>query len=168
MNTGQMLLTTLALVLMGTTVLTVNKMYNNHEDVLRQTEIGIYAVSLATSLIEDASGKSFDETTVDDVITSTNLLSSQLGPETGETTTPPSATNFNDFDDYNGLTMGLFVANVDSFTISATVAYVDTLAPDAPVSNKKTWYKKLSVSVKGTAMTDTIKMSYIFSYFNFR
>ncbi len=168
MNTGQMLLTTLALMLLGATVVTVNRMYNNHEDILRQTGIGVYAVSMATSLIEEASGKSFDEKTVDDVLTSTNSLSSQLGPETGETTTPSTTVNFNDFDDYNGLTMGQFMANVDSFTLTAAVTYVDTITPYAAVSNKKTWYKKLSVSVRGTAMTDTIKMSYIFSYFNFR
>jgi len=153
---------------MGATVLTVNKMYNDHEDILRQTEVGIHAVSLATSLIEEASGKSFDEKTVNDAVTLSTSLSSQLGPEAGETTTPSSTVNFNDFDDYNGLVMGLVVANVDSFMLKAAVTYVDTLAPDAAVSNKRTWYKKLTVSVRGAAMTDTIKMSYIYSYFNFR
>ena len=52
MNTGQMLLTVGALVLLGTTVLTVNRSFNQQGFVLEQTEIGVYAVSLATSIVE--------------------------------------------------------------------------------------------------------------------
>jgi hypothetical protein len=173
-NTGQVLLTTGAIVLIGTTVLTVNRMYSNHGIILQKTKIGIYAVSLATSLIEEASGKAYDEVTVDDAVSSTSSLSSTLGPESGETTTPPSTARFDDFDDYNGLNMGINIAGVDSFMIRATVFYVTDSAPDVQSSSKQ-WQKKLTVAVTSVSMSDTtygrpdtVKMSYVFSYFYFR
>lgn len=169
MNTGQMLLATGALVLLGTTIVTINRMYGQQGTILQQTEIGVYAISIATSLIEEASGQNFDEVTVNDAVTATTSLTdpSLLGPEAGETTSPATTANFDDFDDYNNLTYGMSVAGVDSFTIKSTVYYVNDTAPTVKVTTK-TWFKKLDVSVYGTATQDTIKMSYIFSYFNFR
>lgn len=169
MNTGQMLLATGALVLLGTTIITINRMYNRQGDVLRQTEIGVYAVSLATSIIEEAGGQNFDEATVNDAVTLTTSLTAvnSLGPDAGETTTPASADKFDDFDDYNNLTMGMKIVGVDSFTVKAKVYYVDDANPTTAV-NTRTWFKRLDVSVYATATADTIKMSYVFSYFNFR
>lgn len=169
MNTGQMLLATGALVLLGTTIITINRMYSRQGDVLRQTEIGVYAISLATSIVEEASGQNFYEATVNDAITMTTLLTapSSLGPEAGETTTPASTDTFDDFDDYNNLTLGMKIAGVDSFTVKSAVYYVNDSSPTTAVS-VRTWFKRLDVSVYGTATADTIKMSYVFSYFNFR
>jgi hypothetical protein len=167
MNTGQMLLTTGALILMGTTIITINRMYNRQGDVLHQTEIGVYAVSLATSLLEEASGQNFDEATVNDAVTSTSSLSNTLGPESGEKTSPDSTVHFDDFDDYNNLIMGFRIQGVDSFTVKANVYYINDSDPSTPVSTR-TWFKRMDVSVSGSASADTVKMSYIFSYFNFR
>ena len=64
MNTGQMLLSICALILLGTTVFTVNRNTLNQGTILRQTESGIYAVSLATSYIQKAVSLDFDEGTV--------------------------------------------------------------------------------------------------------
>lgn len=169
MNTGQMLLATGALVLLGTTIITINRMYGQQGTIIRQTEIGVYAISLATSLIEEASGQNFDENTVNDAVTSTSSLTAanNLGSETGETTTPVSTANFDDFDDYNNLLYGMKISGVDSFTIRSSVYYVVDTSPTVKVTTK-TWFKKMDVSVSSTATQDTIRMSYIFSYFNFR
>jgi hypothetical protein len=169
MNTGQMLLTVGALVLLGTTVLTVNRSFTQQGIVLEQTEIGVYAVSLATSVVEEASGMAFDEVTVDNSVTMPSSLTNpnRLGPESGETTSPASSANFNDFDDYNGLVAGTNIAGVDSFTVKCNVYYVDPSAPDTPITSR-TFFKRLDVKVYSTATADTIKMSYIFSYFMFR
>lgn len=169
MNTGQMLLATGALVLLGTTIITINRMYGRQGDVLMQTEIGVYAISLATSMVEEAAGQNFDEATVNDAVTLTTSLTvpNSLGPEAGETTTPASSDNFDDFDDYNNLTMGMKYAGVDSFTVKTKVYYVNDSDPTTALTTR-TWFKRLDVAVYGTATTDTIKMSYIFSYFNFR
>ena len=169
MNTGQMLLTAGAIVLLGVTVLTVNRTFNQQGAVLEQTEVGVYAISLATSVVEEASGMAFDQTTVDNSVTASSSLTNptNLGPESGETTTPASTRNFNDFDDYNNLTMGVKISNVDSFTVKSQVSYINPSAPDVPISSR-TFFKRLNVQVYGTVSSDTVKMSYIFSYFMFR
>jgi hypothetical protein len=169
MNTGQMLLTVGAMVLLGVTVLSVNRTSSTHGTILRQTEIGIYATSLATSVVEEASGQNFDEVTVADAITSTSVLTApgSLGPETGETTTPASTLNFDDFDDYNNLVKIDTIRGSDIFTTRAIVEYVNATNPNLAVASRS-FNKRLTVSVTGTATQDTIRMSYIFSYFNFR
>ncbi len=169
MNTGQMLLTVGAIVLLGTTVLTVNRSFTQQGAVLEQTEIGIYAVSVATSIVEEAAGMAFDQATVGNSVTTTASLTdpNRLGPDLGETTTPRSTALFNDFDDYNNLIMGVKIAGVDSFTVKANVYYIDPSMPDAP-SSSSTFFKRLDVRVYSVSTADTIKMSYIFSYFIFR
>jgi len=169
MNTGQTLLTIGALLLLGTTVIAVNRSYNQHGMILRQSEIGLYAVSLATSIIEEASGNHFDEATITDNLVTTAQLSNpmSLGPETGESTSPVSTSLFDDFDDYHNLVMKTQVAGVDEFTLRAKVFYVNPAAPDVPVTNR-TFHKQIKISVSSSAMADTVNMTYIFSYFNFR
>jgi hypothetical protein len=181
MNTGQMLLTTMAIVLLGTTILTVNRSSLQHGTILQQTQIGVYGISLATSIVEEASGKAFDEKTVDAAVSTPSSLTSasSLNPESGETTSPVSTKNFDDFDDYNNLVMGVNVPGVDSFVVKAKVYYVNETAPEVKVTSP-TWLKRMDVLVlpsgladtsrlkMGLATGDTIKLSYIFSYFNFR
>jgi hypothetical protein len=169
MNTGQMLLATGAMVLLGLTIVTVNRSYSTQGAVLQNTEIGVYAVSLATSIVEEASGHAFDESTVDDAVTSPNSMTAatSLGTETGETTSPSSTLQFDDFDDYNKLTLGFKVAGVDSFTVKCSVYYINPTAPDVMLSTQ-TFDKRLDVKVFGSMNQDTVKVSYIFSYFNFR
>jgi len=164
MNTGQTLLTTFAIILLGSTILTVNRSFLQHGTILRQTEIGVYAISLATSIIEEASGQSFDEITVDNAISSPSSLtpSSQLRAESGEV-----YPYLDDFDDYNDLQLGYVAAGTDSFSIRPKVYYIDPTAPNTPVTSP-TFFKRMDVSVWGTSTADTVKMSYIFSYFKFR
>lgn len=181
MNTGQMLLTTLAIVLLGTTVITINRASLQHGTILQQTQIGVYAISLATSIIEEASGKAFDQNTDNNVqaLPSGMTSAGSLGAESGETTNPPSTVLFNDFDDYNNLTKVDTVSGVDMFTTKVKVYYVSDANPNLMVTSP-TFFKRMDVIVLpsglsdtsrlkfGLATGDTIKMSYIFSYFNFR
>jgi len=169
------MLTTLAIVLLGTTVITVNRSSLQHGTILQQTQIGVYGISLATSIVEEASGKAFDKNTVDAAVSTPSGLTSTLGPESGETTPD----TFDDFDDFNNLNIPMVVAGVDSFTIKARVYYVNETAPEVLVTSP-TWFKRLDVLVlpsgladtsrlkMGLSTGDTIKLSYIFSYFNFR
>jgi hypothetical protein len=167
MGTGQMLLAGLATVLLGTTILSLNRSSIQHGSILQQTEVGVYGVSIATSIVEEAQGMAFDEKTVDDAVTNTSGLSSSLGPETGETTSPVSTSNFDDFDDFNGLDQDLNVQGVDRFRVRASVVYINPATPNSAASGR-TWHKRLNVVVTSTASHDTIRTSFIFSYFNFR
>ncbi len=169
MNTGQMLLTAGAVVLLGTTVLTVNRSFNSQGTILEHTEIGVYATSLATSIIDEASSQAFDQNTVDNAVTAASSLTkyNKLAPELGEKTIPDSTVHFNDFDDYNGLSMGVKVVGVDSFTVTCQVHYINPSAPMVDLTTQS-FFKRLDVQVASISGADTVKMSYIFSYIMFR
>lgn len=161
MNTGQMLMTAGAVVLIGLTVSTVQRNFANHGFILQQTEIGIYKVSLGMSILEEAMGKAFDENSVDADLTSVTSLSSNLGKE-GET-----YPDFDDFDDYNSFRTTIGVAGVDSLTISCTVAYIIPTDPNTNVTTR-TWHKRIIVRTWGTVQPDTLTFSQVFSYWAFR
>ncbi len=173
MNTGQTLLSALAIVLLGVTVLTVNSNNLNQGTILRQTEIGMYAIGLATSYFEKASNLNFDQyTAVTGPAFATTDLSTTLGPDAGETANLD--TTFNDFDDYNGY-VAKIGAPVDTFTVKAFVSYLDQNAYTKIAT--PSWLKQMDVWVipdigrqgimggTNTAGVDTIKMSYIYSYY---
>ena len=71
-----------------------------------------------------------------------------------------------DFDDYDGYTET--VTNMPSavFNVSCNVDYVDPEGGSFVTSNK-TWHKQLVVKVTSPSMSDTIKMTKVFSYWKF-
>lgn len=161
MNTGQMLITLGALVLLGFVILRVNNGFLITNSVLMESKFGVLASSLATSLIEEANGKSFDSKTDTNAVYNLSDLS-VIGPENGE-----AYPNFNDFDDFNGLVRVDSTMKSAVFRIECAVAYVNPANLEA-VSNSKTWHKKITVSVTSPSMTDTIRMSSVYSYFFYR
>ena len=83
--------------------------------------------------------------------------------------------NFNDFDDYNCYKT---IPKVDTLKFEGTnrkiifntfcrVDYVNQNSPNT-ISSIRTWHKRMVVSVIATGMTDTIKMSSVYSYWYFR
>lgn len=164
MNTGQTLLTMGALVLFSTLMITMNTSYQTSGELVIQSELGITASSLATSLIEEATSKAFDKSTDTAIATSLSSLTypSGLGPENSEV-----YPHFNDFDDYHNLTITQNVERSGIFTLTSKIIYVDFSAPDLPATSP-TWHKKISIRVMSPAMLDTITMDYIFSYWYFR
>jgi hypothetical protein len=167
MNTGQMLLTLGALMLLSVMVLRVNNNVVNTNSVLLDTKFGVLAVSLATSIVEEANKKAFDAVTDGDAITDVNLLTAAygLGPNASE-----FYPNFNDFDDFNNYTR--YVTNIPSaeFKIVCKVNYVNPSNLDG-TSSIRTWHKKITVFVTSHSMNnekDTVKVSSIYSYWFFR
>lgn len=167
MNTGQTILTIGAMMLLGSVMLTLNRGFIQYGTIMNESEIGIYAISIATSIVEEASGQNYDEVTVNDAVTSVNSLTSTLGPESGESTSPVTTQNFDDFDDYNNLDMWIVISGVDSFNVRANVYYIEPTAPTVNLTSKE-FHKRLDVRVIPRSSRDTIRTSYIFSYFNFR
>lgn len=162
-----MMITIAALLLLSIVLLRVNNSFLSTNTVVQQTKYAVMAVSLGTSIIEEASDKAFDQATFSSSVSNINLLKepSSLGPETGEV--HPA---FNDFDDYNN-----YVKNTSSdvtflsaiFTASTVVDYISPAAPNT-TSSIRTWHKRIRVTVSSPSMPDTIKLSTIFSYFYFR
>jgi hypothetical protein len=159
----------LAIVLLSITTLYINKAFDINNQVMTNSKIAVLATSLATSIIEDASGAAFDDKTTDTSITSLSGLTTvaNLGPETGET-----YKTFDDFDDFNNLVkndsinIGGTLKTV-TFRTTCKVEYVSSTAPDV-VQATQTWHKRLSVTVTSPAITDTVRAYYVFSYWYFR
>lgn len=164
MNTGQSLFSIAALLLLSITVLRVNNDIMTADSVLQDSKLGVLALSLATSVIEEASRKAFDTATAEDGITDINLLTSpySLGPGDGET-----PENYNDFDDYNGYTKHITNLPSAEFDLSCVVQYVAENNLDSYIM-AKTWHKKLTVEVSSPSMADTVRVSKVYSYWHFR
>ena len=181
MGTGQMILTILAMVLLSVVILTMNRGLYNTNTTMAASRYDILAVSVANSLIEDATGLRFDEVTIG-AQTSTSVLTSaaNLGIESGESGSNPKT--FDDFDDYN---VYKTTPKLDTITITGTtkkiifnsickVDYVTASNPNVSTTTK-TWHKRLRLWVycpelrdPKTLVTDTIKLSTVFSYWYFR
>lgn len=166
MGTGQTLLTIGAIMLLGSVILTVNRSLNTNNQILLNSNIGLEEVSLATSIIEEAQGKAFDEQTDTNTVSSLSQLTpvASLGQENGD------SADFNDFDDYNGLNNHGHVDTVRLSTgiyiDSTRVYYVNLNNPDG-ISTTATWSKRLDVWVWNKDVPDTVKMHTIFSYWYF-
>jgi len=167
MNTGQMMLSIGALILLGATVLTTTNNSLQTGTIMRQSQVGIYCVSLATSYVQKAMSLDFDEGTVtrpsslltslnpatayftstSDFATNTKFLTAaaSLGPDTvtshniyGPKEYAGKDSSFDDFDDYNGFSIDTAIASVDRFHVSAIVYYVTQPTITVPTPTKTT------------------------------
>ncbi len=170
MNSGQSFLSLGAMTLVALIILQVNTGFVMTSSTLLDNKLNILAISLASSVIEEANGKAFDAKTVVDAVSATTDLTypGSLGSSHSET-----YPDFNDFDDYNGLSRTINNLSSAEFNILSEVCYVNPNNPDQ-VSSAPTWHKKITVSVTSKSMLnvdgtqDTIKMSSVFSYWHFR
>src|SRR4030067_2676057 len=164
MNSGQMMLALGAMILLSTTVLRVNSNFLMSDTVLDETKYNFLATSIATSIIQEAKSKAFDEATDSTSINVIGFLTNfdKLGPDNGEV-----RTNFNDFDDFDGYSGADSSMPSAVFYYSCTVNYVDGNNPDVTVNNK-TWNKILTITVTSPYMNDVVRMSTIYSYWFFR
>jgi hypothetical protein len=168
MTSIQMILALGAMILLTLLITNVNKNTLNTEGTMYDSNFGITATSIGSSLIEDASKLRFDQTFYVDSSTVYNpsffTPSANLGVDSGEDATDPKT--FNDFDDYNNY------SGIDStmptaiFNFSCSVCYVNDNALDDSTTTQ-TYHKKITVRVWSASMKDTIVMSSIYSYWNF-
>jgi len=166
MNTGQSLFSIGALLILSLTVLKMNNFILANDTVMQDSKLGILAVSLATSLIEEASKKAFDANTVDNEVAACSLLTGYpLGRGAGEI--EDSSQTFNDFDDYDDYHYHYDYLPAAEYDLDCKVYYVNPSNPETKVGNK-TWHKKMEVTVTSESMTDTVRMSTIYSYWHFR
>jgi len=152
-----------ALLILSLTILRVNNTILSTDVVMQDSKLGVLAVSLATSIIEEASKKAFDAATADDVVIGLSALTSPylFGPSIGET-----PENYNDFDDYHGYTKQDTINTID-YAIACQVNYISPDNVDGIIM-EKTWHKKISVNLTSSLMNDTLKFSSVYSYWHFR
>jgi hypothetical protein len=170
MNTGQSLLSVGAMFLLSLTVLRVNNSILTTDSTMQDSKFGILATSIATSLIEKASKKAFDANTFANSVSTLSALTpaTGMGPGNGES----APDNCNDFDDFNGYTDQITNLPSAIFNVHCEVCYINPSNPDGKLSTQS-WHKKMTVTVTspniGNAeITDTIRLSTIYSYWHFR
>jgi len=159
MNTGQMLLALGALIFLSTIILRFNRAELKSDEVMYNSKFNVLASSLCTSLIEEAKGKAFDNNTDSAAVNSVSLLSSKLGPETGEN----SSDDFNDFDDFNGYVRTDSTMPSAVFYVTSKVTYIDGSDLNK-VSTTQTWRKAITVTVMSSSMSNPVEMSSIYAY----
>jgi len=159
-----MLITVGGMVLLLTVILRVNTNYFEADKVLLNSKFCVLATSLASSIIEEASGKAFDAATDSASVDNLTLLTSaySLGHAYSE-----SYEDFNDFDDFNNFTRIDSTMPSAIFKISSEVGYIDPSNPSNFITSRS-WHKKINVEITSESMIDTIKMSSIYSYWYFR
>ena len=152
--------------LLSVIMLRVNTANLTNESIRDDAQYSVLATSIATSIIEEAQSKAFDEKTDTMNVTSLTQLSSVLGPELGET-----ESTFNDFDDYNGFTKRDSTMPSAVFDIACQVVYVTPDNIQGSTTNR-TWNKKLVVTITRPVTADSsavvLRTSSIFSYWYFR
>ncbi len=161
-----------AMILLTILILNTNKTTLATEDVMYDSNFGITATSIASSIIEDASKKRFDSVFYDDEDSSAvydpNLFTpaNDLGAETASGEDPEDPKTFNDFDDYDGYTFEDNTMPSAVFDVSCTVVYVEDDDLDN-IANSPTFHKKITVKVSSNSMRDVMVISAIYSYWNF-
>lgn len=176
-----MVLTILASILLGSIILGISRNNLQTGTVVDQNRIDILAVSLGTSIIEDATNLRFDEKSIGKDLTSKTSLTvkGSLGIESTESALNPKG--FNDFDDYNCYNSNpkkdtILVPGSGKKVIFWTfcnVTYVDENDPRINAA-AATWHKRISLRIFRPGMndsankTDTIRMSSVYSYWYFR
>lgn len=155
-----------AMMLLSVIMLRVNTANLTNEAIRDDAQYGVLANSIATSIIEEAQSKAFDEKTDTTNVTALTQLSSVLGPESGET-----ESTFDDFDDYNGFTKRDTSMPSTVFDVSCQVVYVTPDNIKGSTSNR-TWNKKIVVTINRPVSADSstlvLRTSSIFSYWYFR
>lgn len=168
MNTGQMILTAGAMMLISILILSITSTQLTTQDSMQNAKFGILAISLGSSILEMTTQKSFDEASTEDIVTALNQLTQKndfgAGKELGEY--KDSMHTWDDYDDFHGYT------NVDStmpsafFQIKCAVDYVEPKAGALVISANKTWHKMMTVTVTSASMKDAVILRKVFSYWN--
>ena len=181
MNLGQMLLVTGAIVLLGMLVLNANTTVYQANDTMYTSEFGVSAISLATSIVEEAMGKYFDNVVAPlnaSAVYDSTLLTApgSLNYEPGQNESYRGMVagrphDFDDFDDFNGLKLcyhsdtgpdsaaspGFLSIGVPGmrarYFVTCTVTYVKPPNLDVPYTIRQTWHKKLTVTVTSPSAT---------------
>lgn len=161
MNTGQTLLVTIGLLLFTIFILTVYRTTASRFTFAIANEALLTGTGIAQSLIDEISSKSFDEKTIDKVISVPDSLTpvNLLGPDNGEN----HLTKFDDIDDYNNYERTEALSRLGNFKVRVKVYYINPNKPDT-MSIVRTFAKKVEIYVKNDFASDTIKMYRIIAY----
>jgi len=158
MGQRELLLVLGALILFGLTMLSTNRYVIDQNESVIQREFEFYSISLAQTFIEEAKTKAFDEKVINGTVNNPGQLTlwNLLGPE-GET-----HPNFDDVDDYNGLTLTDSTGS-DEFDVSIEVGYIDETDPETIVNNRH-YYKRMNVTISNPFLIQPLVLGFVYAY----
>lgn len=161
MGRSELLLVLGALILFGLTRLSTNRYMVDQNESIIQREYEFYAISLAQSFIEEGKTKAYDVAVINasPPVPSGFTGNGGLGPAAGE-----FYPNFNDIDDYNGLSLTDSTSR-GNFDIDIIVGYIKEATPEIIEVNQKTFHKKMIVTVTNPFLIQPVQLDFIFSYF---
>jgi hypothetical protein len=163
MNLGQMMMVIGAIVMLGVLILNTNSTIYQTNDIMYSSEFGVTAISLSTSLVEEAMGKLFDKVVADS--NAAALIDSTL-------LTLPGSQVPADADATPGYLQVTVPGIRAKYYVTCTVTYVNPPNLDAPYAVRQTWHKKITVTVTSPSATgitgkpDTVAYPAIMSYWN--
>ncbi len=175
MNTGQTIITIAAFVFLTTILMNFYGLVASTGDDIASGQDGILETTIATSYMQLAQGMSFDQISDSSDIAIHNPAAltpaSHLGPDDAY---EDSVQNFNDFDDFNGLTLDKQPGGTNRvYRTSFAVHYVDPTDAEVVVYTPtfvkrldlKTWRIFPKAGVNETL--DTLTTSLVMGYFHF-
>ncbi|MBK7228021.1 MAG: hypothetical protein IPH97_03915 [Ignavibacteriales bacterium] len=175
MNTGQMMLTLGAMLLLSFLILRVNSTQLLSQETITDSKLGIVALTIANSYMDFAKRRVFDTVIADSIFNDPTVAMctapNALGPEIGE-----NYPNFDDIDDFNlwDPALSRFITVPDTTTLSSatdpnlfTEFFVTSSVYYVPESdfetkaNIRTLFKRIDVRVWTEQMKDTLVYSSI-------
>ncbi len=161
MGRAELLLVLGALVIFGRFSLIVNNSLLESSTRVLESEFEITAVSLLQEIIYEAGLQAFDSASVNTIPASVPggfTPAGALGSESGET-----YPDFNDVDDYDGITItDSTIAGMD-YTITTDVGYV-TAGDLVTFSSTQTTMKRMNLTLSSVYLTNDINLSYVFAF----
>ena len=161
MGRAELLLVLGALVIFGRFSLIVNNSLLESSTRVLQSEFEITSVSLLQEIIYEAGLQAFDKASVNTIPASVPggfTAPGALGSEAGEV-----YPNFDDVDDYNGITIADTTIAGMLYTISAEVGYV-TETDLVTFSSTRETMKRLNLTLTSVYLSNDIKLSYVYSF----
>jgi hypothetical protein len=150
-----------AMVIFSVLLINVNSFLGLNSRLQVQSELNYTAIALAQNIIDNAQLLSFDEASTDgnSPVNIPTDFSVSLGPESGET-----YKNFNDFDDFNNYTRKDTTEH-EIYTAKVKVDYVTdgALYQSSPT---QTTHKRMTVGISSTSMQDTVKFTFVKSFYD--
>jgi hypothetical protein len=181
MSTGQTLLALMALSLLSYTILNVNRSLMSIDTSLDQNRYRLEALSLATSYIEQTSQYFFDEVVADtnSVVNSVSDLTpvSSFGFDNNDYDSELGRNIPDDFDDFNDYVKVDTGRSGVIYNVSFKVEYVKLQGSQIIPTTSKQYHKMMTIYVTdtydppllykyvgGKKVRDTLKISFIYSY----
>jgi hypothetical protein len=158
---NQMMLSIAAMIFLSLLILNVHSSTTDKLIILYSNEAVIEATGIVQAVFEEIQTKAFDEATTSSAAKERNLLTTveSLGTDSSETV----YTDFDDIDDYNGLSITDSANVMGKFNLAVLVYYVDETSP-YDSSGTRTYIKRVDISINNESLPTTLSFKKLISY----